>query len=306
MKYTKEEYENKINKMFPDESITLLEFKGVTHPAKLQCNTCGTIREVKEARKFANPANLRICHICKPGKMNIKSRYKKELEDILKDSDILLLDKNISYSASEVLTFHCTQCGMNWNRELRVFIKTQSCPKCDSINRKKEPEIYRRQVEDIHGDEYKILEDYRDAYSRIKVQHTCGFIFSIKARQLLGADFCHCPKCSKRGSVGEKKILEYLEKKKIRYNREYIFDGLPIKRFDFFLPDFNTCIEFQGIQHSKYVEFFHRGDINNFYSQQERDKEKVLYCEKNNIKLILIQYNEIDKINSILNSKFND
>ena len=59
-----------------------------------------------------------------------------------------------------------------------------------------------------------------------------------------------CPHC--RDSKGEKIINEFLNKKNINFISQKRFSNcrhiLPLP-FDFYLPDYNICIEFQGIQH---------------------------------------------------------
>ena len=53
--------------------------------------------------------------------------------------------------------------------------------------------------------------------------------------------------------------------------------------FDFYLPEYNICIEYQGQQHYYPVEIF--GGKNAFESQVLRDNIKREYCQKNNILL---------------------
>ena len=48
----------------------------------------------------------------------------------------------------------------------------------------------------------------------------------------------------------------------------------------------------QGEQHEKYIEFFHRGDPNNFIKQQARDQLKKELCEENQIALRYVWYYE--------------
>ena len=50
----------------------------------------------------------------------------------------------------------------------------------------------------------------------------------------------------------EDKILEFLN---IKYEEQKTFEGLKYigkLRFDFYLPDYNLCIEFQGKQHYEF------------------------------------------------------
>jgi len=64
------------------------------------------------------------------------------------------------------------------------------------------------------------------------------------------------------------------------------------------LPDFNTCVEFDGIQHFKPIRDF--GGDKGFSDVKKRDEVKNKWCSENNVKLIRIKHDEISKIESIL------
>lgn len=103
-----------------------------------------------------------------------------------------------------------------------------------------------------------------------------------------------CPRCNE--SKGENEIRSILDLNKIKYINQYKFPDCKNKNelpFDFYLPDSNTCIEFNGIQHYKPVLYF--GGIDKFKQQQINDNIKKEYCKNNNIKLIIIRYNEVIK-----------
>lgn len=99
-----------------------------------------------------------------------------------------------------------------------------------------------------------------------------------------------CKKCSNTISSGEKAIIDWLQNNNINYKYQYKFTNCKYKRelpFDFYLPDYNVCIEFDGIYH--YEKQKHITD-KQFEEQQIRDKIKDEYCKQNNIKLIRIPY----------------
>lgn len=110
-----------------------------------------------------------------------------------------------------------------------------------------------------------------------------------------------CPYC--RESHGERKIRIFLEENNIGYYSQYRFPDCRDKRelpFDFYLPYHNLCIEFQGIQHFKSINFRHSGNYTDLKAQKRRDFIKKDYCKNNNIKLVEINYNEINDIENIL------
>lgn len=100
-----------------------------------------------------------------------------------------------------------------------------------------------------------------------------------------------CPFCN--SSKGELMIKTILENKKILFIKNKTFDDcIDISRlkFDFYLPLLNTVIEFDGIQHFKPIQAF--GGVIEFLNIQRRDNIKNEYCQKNNIRLLRIKYNE--------------
>ena len=107
---------------------------------------------------------------------------------------------------------------------------------------------------------------------------------------------------------GELKIHEYLLRRHINHIPQYSFDdcvSINKLRFDFYLPEFNTCIEYDGQQHYFPVNFNGSNDngISDFENTQKRDQIKNDYCQKNNIKLIRIPYWEYNDIENILSAK---
>lgn len=76
--------------------------------------------------------------------------------------------------------------------------------------------------------------------------------------------------------------------------------------FDFYIPDKNICIEFQGKQHYQNVQF---GGISeelaneNLIENQKRDLIKFNYCKNNSIQLVIIPYWDFNNIEDILKSK---
>lgn len=60
---------------------------------------------------------------------------------------------------------------------------------------------------------------------------------------------------------------------------------------DFYLPLTRMCIEVHGEQHYKFIGFYHNNQLS-FLKSQKRDREKQEWCEINNIKYIVLPYNE--------------
>jgi len=116
---------------------------------------------------------------------------------------------------------------------------------------------------------------------------------------------------SLKTSKGEEVVQEYLIRNNIAFIREQEFDGLINRktgyrlRFDFYLPDLRACIEFDGKQHTEYIEDFDKGDKNKVVQRIFRDGLKDKYCKQKGILLLRISYKEFNSISKILNGFIN-
>ncbi|NBQ16708.1 hypothetical protein EBU24_00130 [bacterium] len=63
---------------------------------------------------------------------------------------------------------------------------------------------------------------------------------------------------------------------------------------DFWLPLRRTIVEVHGEQHYKFIPFFHNTMLN-FYHSKKNDKNKIEWCEKNNIYLVELPFNESEQ-----------
>jgi len=115
-----------------------------------------------------------------------------------------------------------------------------------------------------------------------------------------------CPKCNQ--SKGETQIEMWLKSNGIDFEYQKVFENCFNKSslpFDFYLPDLNTCIEYDGIQHFEPTCF---GGMDlyeatkNLNQVKENDEIKNSFCNLNNIKLIRISYfeNLKEKLNSFI------
>lgn len=99
-------------------------------------------------------------------------------------------------------------------------------------------------------------------------------------------------------SKGERVIASILTELNIDFETQHVFYDCRSKNnrvlyFDFYLPGYNICIEYDGEQHQKGW----KRDLNTLPAIKERDKIKDKYCIQNNIQLIRIPYTELKNIN---------
>jgi len=108
-----------------------------------------------------------------------------------------------------------------------------------------------------------------------------------------------CAECNST-SRGEDKIKSFLENLNLEFHRNYEFEDCKRTkslRFDFYLPELNLCIEYDGEHHFKENKYF---GIGNLEYVRKNDEIKNRFCRENNIKMIRIPYYDYDKIDDIL------
>lgn len=133
-----------------------------------------------------------------------------------------------------------------------------------------------------------------------KCKCDCGNYCYVSSNYLKNGDTSSCG-CIR--SKGEEKIAEILSKNNIRFEQQKTFDNCrfpetnALAKFDFYLPDYNILIEFDGEQH-----FYFQKNTNGWNNQSNyekvimRDEFKNKWCLENNIPLIRIPYTQYDNI----------
>ena len=123
----------------------------------------------------------------------------------------------------------------------------------------------------------------------------CGEECDVASHDLLTGNTKSCG-CMRTKSFGENKIAAILDAENIKYIREYTPESLSFKgRFDFYLPDYNIMIEYDGIQH--FIQGNGKFDnAEKFALTQKHDAIKTQWCKDNNIPLIRIPYTKYETL----------
>ena len=212
----------------------------------------------------------------------------------------ITFDKSIynGYSTNMVVT--CKVHGdiiVNSKSLLKNEINETGCVKCAQITTS---DIIDRFI-NVHGNRYNYSKvKYKGSKEKIIIICSTHGDFTVTIHNHIYGQ--GCPKC--KSSKGEIEIMKILDKFNIKYIKEHKYKDCKYRNllpFDFYLPDFNLCIEYDGIQHFKPLELF--GGYNRFREQVMRDIIKNKYCDDKNINLLRIKYNEsiYDKMGYLLN-----
>lgn len=181
-------------------------------------------------------------------------------------------------------------------------LKGYGCVICGKDNLRLTNNDFIKKSKEIHDNKYDYsLINYNNNKTKIKI--ICPFHGVFNQEPQIHLNGGGCPVCNE--SKGEKQIRMILKNNNIKFQIQKTFKMCKFKyrlRFDFYLPDNNLCIEYDGRHHFEQCEYF--GGYNGYKIQQKRDQIKNEYCKNNNINLLRIKYDENieEKLFECLNS----
>lgn len=256
------------------------------------------------------PENLLKGHGCPKCSLRVSSESMlKSHEEFV--SQVKILSPTIKviskYKNSQLpVKCSCNICGNIWETVANNLSNGKGCPKC-AINKRtqnitKTKDAFISELYQINSD-IEIIGEYINSNTPITCK--CKVDNNIwKALPLNLLKGTGCPVC--QNSHGEKAISAILDDLNIKYIPQYKFNDCKNIRslpFDFYLPNFITCIEYDGQQHFKPVKFGGctiQQATKSFEKTKENDFIKNKYCQDNNINLIRIKYSEFNNIRNII------
>ena len=236
------------------------------------CPKCGRIKQTTTFENFVNKANLKHNNYYDYSSVNYINA-KTSVDIICKKHGVFTQNPN-----NHLNGYGCYICGISRFTTSNIeFINNANL---------------------IHNNLY----DYNNVVyinSKTYVDISCkkhGIFKQFPCSHLEGRG---CPKCNL--SKGEIKISNFLNQNNIEYIPQKTFEGCISKRklpFDFYLPEKNIAIEYDGEHHFSRNYYF--GGNEELELSKMRDKIKDNYCKDNNINLIRIPYYDFNEIETIL------
>lgn len=258
-----------------------------------QCYKCGRVLALKKKNETTleqrqNDLYLKALDACN----------KKGYELISKKEDIV---NNRTY-----ILYKCSVHGLQKMR-ISNLINGRGCPDCNLDIKSEKYRLSPDEVEErvsAFGGNLLNKEDYINRYEKnllIKCIY-CSTPFTTSLVLFTQHGGQMCANCKDTESIGERRIRIFLESNNILFEQEKWFadcrDINPLP-FDFYLPDYNLLIEFDGKQHYEQGHFTH----SHLSYTQAHDAIKNAYCKESNINLLRIPYWDINNIETILNNK---
>jgi rubrerythrin len=295
---TNEQFLLELNKI-TTTIVPLEKYKGALEKIFVECTECGH-------QWYVQPHSLlqgKGCNVCSSIRGGSKQRKTHEqfVDELYEKYPNLTVDSPYT-TMHDSVTFSCSVCNHTFERVAADIFYNGGCPICNVNNL---PQRQPKELDTFLNDLYKknkdivYLDGYTKAYSKLHVRcKKCGHDWWAVGTSITAG--VGCPSCNI--SHGEKHIKTYLCDNGIKFIPQKTFDGLVgvgggKLSYDFYIPDFNLLIEFQGEFHDGTVPL--QTEIA-FLKQQEHDKRKREYACKHNIQLLEIWYYEYDHIDNIL------
>ncbi len=264
---------------------------------KFKCGICGNQCD----SLYDNLRKGRACNICGLKKLSDSFRFydKEFIHKELNNLGFEWINSDKYKNASSSLETRCLKCGnISKANVTNRIVEKRKCKVCEGFDRKSIEEV-RKEIYSLVGNEYTLLSDkYINAGSKMLIKHnTCGHEYYVSRRNFKKGR--RCPNCII--FKGERKIQDLLENKNIVYIKEKSFEDLRglkggLLRYDFYLPDHNLLIEYDGELHYENTSLG-----NDLHRQKIHDEIKNNYAKSKGIRLIRIPYWDFDNIEKILN-----
>lgn len=274
-------------------------YKKAKDNVKIICPEHGEFEQTPDSHIYKKSG----CKFCAKNVKYTKEDIIKKFKDFHGDKyDYSLVDYKGVFKKVKIL---CEKHGV-FEQGPKCHFSGSGCPNCAGKNLTKEQII--EKLKEIHGNLY----DYSKTIpKRVKDKITIICKKHGEFSQTLDGhkNGKGCKKCNM--SKGEQKIKTFLKELKIKFVYQKVFNDCinpetgKLLIFDFFLPDYNLCVEYDGEQHYLPMRFSKRNNITNLEKIQKRDLIKTNFCKKSNLKLLRIKYTDLKEIDNILIENIN-
>lgn len=306
IKWNTETFKKICSERNPNIDYSHVEYVNNQTKVKLICKICEYEYYVFPRTHYYNKTKQCIRCLCRRNNDKIILTHK---EFLLKNNEIHG-DKfqilSICKSSKDYVKLKCNKCGFISTKRASSHLEGYGCKKCAILsNKQNKPisvDIFEKECKEIHNNKYNYFRDYLGGRKKIKIEcklHNYIFYQNADAHRLKKQG---CPKCDL--SHGEMFICDYLNRNKIYYEYEKWFPDcrniFPL-RFDFYFPQFNLIIEYDGRQH---FEPNNKFKLKSFLQTVNNDFIKNSYCRDNNIILIRIPFYRFKELVNILDDIF--
>lgn len=277
----------------------LSEYKGSNEKIQCRCRICGY--------EYSTTPYLLRKHGCKKCADKLQGKKRRLSNDeFLKRMSQNIKTQSLSFmneyqTGDTKMECKCNKCNRRFQTSAKNLLAGHGCPYV-----KNHEDYVHPAFKDLTNKRFgRLTVIERDTTKKCwnhvywKCRCDCGNTTIVKSQHLREGTVRSC------GCINSKMefdVINELNNREVKYELHKTYDSLrgvgerPLS-YDFYLPDKNILIECQGRQHYEPVQSF--GGEKYFKIQQEHDRRKKQYADKNGITLIEIPYWKANEINDI-------
>lgn len=257
-------YITKAKEIFGNDAYEyfLGEYAGVFAKIEILCKKCKNMFYKTYSDHIHNKQGCPKCSLI------VRGEKRKNGNDFYLEKSKQLYGELYQYleeykTVKDKIKILCTKCEMIFYKNFDNHIHhKEGCPYCAMEQVHKDQtklhDVFVKEFNIIYSGMFELLGIYKTAHKKIEIKCIeCNNIFKRTPNALLMAT-SKCPSCDGIESFGEKTIRIFLEQNNIKFEPQKTFNEckhISLLRFDFYLSEYNLCIEYQGGQHYKPVRW---------------------------------------------------
>ena len=191
-KNTNELFLKRIYDLVGDEYTFLGEYKRAKDKIDVVHNSCGHQYKVTPDNFYKGTR----CPKCSGRYRRNNDDFIVEVFDLVGDEYTFLEEYDKGHIPLKVIH---NICGHEYKVRPSAFMRGDTCPKCSAKSRRKKllktNEDFVREIEDLVGNEYTFLEEYKSHKTKICIKHNiCGHEYKVAPQRFFNGN--RCKKCS--------------------------------------------------------------------------------------------------------------
>lgn len=285
------QFKNEVKELVGDEYTVISQYVNRVEKITLRHNVCGTEYKVAPTN-FLRGERCPYCsfHRRRTSPESFQKWFDSEVGD-----EYTLLTPYVK-SAIKVTVKH-NVCGNTYEVTPNNFKRGKRCPYCHNRSLVKTQEQFKKELFEKWGSNITLVDSYKgvNEVSTFHCErHNCNF--SMYPTSILKTSEHGCPICKHEFSPTpfqftepEQKIFEELTRMGINFVYQKMFTDCKSNvsnttlSFDFFIPNKNLVIEYDGRQHRQPVDVF--GGKSGYDRTHRNDIVKNNYAHKNKISI---------------------
>lgn len=293
--YNEESRVAKVNKVLAEKQVELLDkYTNARDHLHFRCLKCNT--------KFIKVYGLLSVQEEPCPECTVRAKAQRHRDKVAPKMDAFLHEKVLDTDfqiieypelMSYPATFKHLVCGNSIHTSIQNLARTTKgmkgigtgCEYCSGTHTYTEGEIEAYLAKERPNYTLDHVYMSKEHHLMMNVTHNiCGEERDFQVNYFIRGEGCKfCPI-----SGGAETIKYELDKLGVEYETEKSFEGLGLKRYDFYIESKNLLIEYDGKQHTQAVESW--GGLEGLTQQKEYDNEKNVYAVKNEYNLFRIPF----------------